>query len=406
MTRPSEGREVRQLLEHLGNGITSLHPDDLVEFVTAAAKMLGGEATAVLLADFGQRALHRFGSADDADSFAIDDDGPGTAYRSERVVVEELAPTTSRITSGSGAGPEGHAGHRLWIPIMDSAERLGVLGVELGPEDPDIELWTAFASLIGESLIAKSAYGDVLALTRRAEQMTLSAEMRWATLPPLTFTSDRVQITGILEPAYDIAGDTFDYALNGNELALAVLDAMGHGIEASQIATLALGEYRRCRREHCGLADMIRSIDQVIADEFGDDRYITGQFGTLDLDAGTLEILTAGHPRPVLFRDGLDAGDLPCHPNRPLGLGLVRTELSNFTLEHGDAVLFHTDGVTESRTDGGEEFGRERLIAAVHQGLGLGQPIAEVLRVTVQALHEHAAGPLRDDASLILVRWP
>ena len=144
----------------------------------------------------------------------------------------------------------------------------------------------------------------------------------------------------------------------------------------------------------------------MIAEQFGDDRYFTGQFGTFDMTSGELVIVNAGHPRPVLFRQGVDHGDLPCHPNRPLGLGLVRTEVSDFTLEPGDAVLFHTDGVVESRSATGEELGRGRLTHQVERGLRLGLPIAEVLRLAVQALHEHTAGPLRDDASLVLLHWP
>lgn len=52
----------------------------------------------------------------------------------------------------------------------------------------------------------------------------------------------------MLEPAYRVAGDSFDYALNDNILHMAVIDAMGHGLDAAAMATIAIGAYRHARR--------------------------------------------------------------------------------------------------------------------------------------------------------------
>ena len=44
------------------------------------------------------------------------------------------------------------------------------------------------------------------------------------------FSSPELAIAGLLEPAYFVAGDAFDYSLNGEILGFAILDAMGHGV--------------------------------------------------------------------------------------------------------------------------------------------------------------------------------
>jgi hypothetical protein len=62
---------------------------------------------------------------------------------------------------------------------------------------------------------------------RRCKTRTLAAEIQWELLPPLTFSTDRVVITGGLEPAYDIGGDSFDYAVNAATADLLVIDAVG-----------------------------------------------------------------------------------------------------------------------------------------------------------------------------------
>ncbi|WP_433221888.1 PP2C family protein-serine/threonine phosphatase [Dactylosporangium sp. CS-047395] len=78
--------------------------------------------------------------------------------------------------------------------------------------------------------------------------MQLAAEIIWTQLPPLTFATDRATVAAILEPAYEVGGDAFDYAANGDALHVALFDAVGHGIEASALTALTLSAYRNARR--------------------------------------------------------------------------------------------------------------------------------------------------------------
>jgi len=375
----------------LANGVTHLHPDDIAVHVERCAALLGASEATLWLVDIDQRTLRAFPEAA-AGQREVDEPGPGpgSAYRTE--------------TTGREPHPDGSGGTRLWIPLMDAAERLGVLGVVVGGDDDDPELWTAFASIIGETLVSKTAYGDSIIRTRRPRDVSLAAEMRWGLLPPLTFTSPHVEISGVLEPAYDIAGDTFDYAADGDVLRLAVLDAMGHGLEASQIANLAVAEYRRGRRRDRSLDDLLHDMDEVIAAQFGDNRFVTGQLAELDLTTGDLTVVNAGHPAPLLFRDGADVGDLPCRPCPPIGLGLIDTHETHTVLEAHDVVLFHTDGITESRSPGGEQFGRDRLAGVVVEALDRDERPAEILRQIVRAVAAHTDGPMRDDATAVILR--
>jgi serine/threonine protein phosphatase PrpC len=377
----------------LSNGSTHLLPHELPALVARCAAMLGGRDALLLLVDIEQRSLHPFGP-EAAASHPVDEAGPGAgqAYRTEDRVRVEI--------------PDGKGEARLWLPLLDSAERLGVFGVVVGPDDGDPELWAAFASAIGEFLVSKAKYGDSITRLRRTRPLSLAAEMRWSQLPPLTFTSPAVEISGVLEPAYEIAGDTFDYAVNGDALSLAVLDAMGHGLEASRMANLAVGEYRRGRRNDQTLGELVTGVDHIIATVFGDSRFVTGQFATLDLPTGHLRIINAGHPRPLLFREAGDVSEVECRPCPPLGLGLVSTEETRLDLRPGDVVLFHTDGITEARSSDGEQFGRDRLVAVVASALRQRDRPAEVLRQVVHAVSDHSDESFQDDATAVFLRWP
>lgn len=374
-----------------------LPPDDLASAVATAAAGLGGRHVEVWLVDLAQRQLNHL-SPPGARTLApqsVDGTAAGSAYRSVQTVDV----------------PADDGGRRLWVPILDSAERLGVLAVTVdGPAldgDPSgaMRRWTALASLLGELAVTKSAYGDAIALARRTEGVSLAAEMRWTMLPPLTFSSPDVTVSGILEPAYDIAGDCFDYAVNGEIVHVALLDAIGHGLEASLMANTAVAGYRSLRRAAAGLAETIMSLDRLIAQQYGEQRFITGQIATLDTGSGVLRMVNAGHPRPILFRGGSDIGDLPCEPCRPVGLGAVPTTETEIALEPGDSVLFHTDGVTDARSAQGAFFGRDQLADLVVRRMAGGDKPSEVLRRVVHTVLEYEDRRLSDDATLVALEW-
>ena len=363
-----------------------LYPADLAAEVGDACRHLGGLDVILLLADYDQVSLVGF-DADDGWSFPIDGPGAGQAFRDE-VVIEE-----------------GRSGGRraLWVPVKDSAERLGVLGVV---DDGSIEHtnWEAIASLVGELIVSKTQYGDHITRRRRRTQFSLAAEMRWGLLPPLTFTSPDVTIAGFLQPSHGIAGDAFDYSVTGRTASVAVFDAMGHGLEASRMANVAVGSYRNTRRAGADVVTSLVALDAVIASEFGGSRFVTAQMASFDLDSGVLTIVNAGHPPPLWLRGDGVVHVVDCPPTRPAGLGVEPTP-TVITLRRGEAILFLTDGIVDARSLSGEFFGDERLVLLVAELIDRGRPPAEVLRRALHGVLAHQAGRASDDATLLLLRW-
>ena len=366
-------------------------PDDVAPAVASHLESLGMSEPALFLVDLDQRLLVRLGPAENAgEVLDIERTLPGNAFRTQQVL-DEPAP-------GGGT--------RLWLPLLDGADRVGVMGVTLAvADDAAVRRARHMASIAAELIVSKSAFGDNLLLVRRLRDMDLAAEMRWAMLPPLTFTNDRVAIAGILEPAYEIAGDSFDYAVNGDLAHLAIVDAMGHGLEASRMANLAVGSYRHSRRHGLSLVETFGAMDRVVAEQFGPERFVTGQLTRLDLSTGCMSWVNAGHPRPLLWREGKLVDDLHCETSLPLGLGYVPAEVAQVFLQPGDSVLFLTDGVLEARSPQGDLFGRDRLGRLWLDAAAAGDLPAEILRRLCHSVLDHQQGRLQDDATLLLLAW-
>jgi len=125
-------------------------------------------------------------------------------------------------------------GGRLWQPLLHGAERLGVLETRhrVYPSGADRHDLEVIAALVAELIASRLFYGDAVEHTRRRLPMQVAAEIIWNQLPPLTLAVDGTLLTAVLEPCYDVGGDAFDYAANGDRLHVALFDTVGHGITA------------------------------------------------------------------------------------------------------------------------------------------------------------------------------
>ncbi|WP_233498669.1 PP2C family protein-serine/threonine phosphatase [Blastococcus sp. TF02A-26] len=356
------------------------------------AALLGAREAVIYLADYAQHALVPLAGEGVPERHEVTIDG-STAGRAFRRVEPVRSP---------GDGPA-----RLWLPMLDGAERIGV--VELVTDDEPDERFTeealTFASLLAEITVTRDAYSDHFARLRRRKPLGLAAEIQWDLLPPLTYASDRVVITGALEPAYDIGGDTFDYAANDPWVDLMVLDAVGHGLPAALLSTAAVGAYRHGRRSGRPLVEIAAAMDAVIAGQFPESRFATAALARLDKRSGVLEWVNCGHPEPLIVRDGALIHPPSCRPARPLGLQAVPPELCSTQLRPGDRVVLYTDGVVEARSPSGEFFGEERLADLIVRAEGAGETPPETMRRLMGSVMQHQEGQLQDDASIVMVEW-
>jgi serine phosphatase RsbU (regulator of sigma subunit) len=373
-----------------------LAPVDLVAAASEAARPYGFDDIVIYVTDYAQERLvplpatGAVAASRDyaaADSVPIDGSVAGRAYSRLELVEAEL-----------------HGRARCFAPVVSGMERLGVLGAAVEGPGCDREVLADLAALVGQLLISKGLHSDYLERARRLAPMSLAAEMQWALLPPLTFGSESVVISGLLEPCYEVGGDAFDYALDSGEAVVGIFDAMGHGVEASLLSSLAIGAYRNSRRIGLDLADTYTEIDRVLS-RHRPDEFVTGVFGRLDLATGRFRWVNAGHLPPLLLRGGRVVRVLETEPSLPLGLGDGPPVPAEEALEPGDRLLVFTDGVVDARSPDGEVFGEARLIDMLRRTTASGYSAAEALRRLKGEILAHQKGHLADDATILFVEW-
>lgn len=366
-------------------------PDDVPRLVVEHARGLGTDDAALYLVDYEQRVLVPVPNGD----------GP---VRDEVVIETTLAGRCYRTLDVQQA-PDGHGGRRVWVPVLDGAERLGVLEFNLGPDhEPGTEALVAFAGLIAGLVMSKQAYGDCFENVRRRRPMSLAAELAWRLLPPLTFGTDRLVISGVLAPVYELGGDSFDYSVDATSARIAIFDAMGHGLEAGLLASVAMATSRNSRRAGDDLIETTLAIDGAIATHFGPAQFVTAVLAELELATGRLVWSVRGHHPPLLLRKGRIVKTLQAEVGLPLGIGGTVT-VAEEMLEPADQVLFFTDGVIEARAADGEFFGVDRLVDMVSRTSASATPAPEMMRRLMHAILAHQEGGMQDDATIVVVEW-
>lgn len=359
----------------------SVHLDQLLDLTCGP-----GFDPVVYLADFSRQTLF-----------------PLAASVPEEPVAGSLAGRAFTTGKPVTSDRDGHA--RVWVPVVEQTARIGVLAVSFTDADSgrvaQAELLGAFAGLIvtGMSLVS-----DIPFVQRRGRSMSLPASMQWDLLPPWSTRVPGVLIAGMLEPAYDIAGDAFDFAVDDHTVNFAIFDGMGHGINSTMLTGLVVGAYRHARRDAVPIPGLHVAIDEALASGYDDLSFATGILGSLSTGTGRLDWTCAGHPRPLLLRDRSVVAELECEGTLPFGLGTGTPVVSHHDLEPGDMVLLYTDGVTEARADG-DQFGVDRLTDLLEREAASEQPPDELLRRLVHELLAYHGSGLRDDATLLLLQW-
>jgi hypothetical protein len=161
-----------------------LAADDLAAVVAEHARALGARETVLYLDDYEQVTLLPLTGAriPARQELAIEGTVAGRAFRRVQVV-----PSTASKRV-----------HRLWMPLLNGVERLGVVEFVLrAPSGPELEAdLRALVSLTAELIVVNDGYGDVFSRLRRRKTLSLAAEMQSELLPPLTCGTHRVVITG------------------------------------------------------------------------------------------------------------------------------------------------------------------------------------------------------------------
>ena len=336
-----------------------------------------------------ERRILRAGRGLPEGAVSVEDSPHGEAYRSGRPQVVH------------------HEGRTTIIVVVTARQvREGVLEVVIdrpAVSQRDVDHVRTAALLLGYVLNAADRWTDEFHTTRRRKEMSLPAEMQWSQLPLAAFSTTDVSIAGAIEPAYDVGGDTFDYACDADLLSAGVFDAMGHGLTAARLSALGMATYRNARRRGDGIGLQAATIHDALRPVFDREGYMTGVMIEIDLRHPDRSwILRAGHHPPILQRAGEPARVLDVEGGLPFGMPFDGSApVLPLSLRVGDRLVLFSDGVTEARPEGGDAFGLRSLMRELETLRDVSP--REMTRRVTGAVRAYRADDLADDATILAI---
>jgi serine phosphatase RsbU (regulator of sigma subunit) len=235
------------------------------------------------------------------------------------------------------------------------------------------------------------------------QEINIARDIQQALLPKDFRDFPHLSVTGINFPCLSVGGDYFDvFPLSDNRTAFLIADVSGKGLGAALLTTMLQGALSAMTLG-TDPAQVFNHVNKFLCSHAEVGRYATMFFGILDQE-GHLEFINAGHPSPILLRNGV-AEEAFAEGSFPVGL-VPEAEYTAvcLKLEPGDTMVLFSDGVTEAMDPAEELYGVPRLRELLNGRLEC--PLEELQKCVLESVETFTRGASQaDDLTLLIVRY-
>jgi serine phosphatase RsbU (regulator of sigma subunit) len=251
---------------------------------------------------------------------------------------------------------------------------------------------------------------EALATTVRQQRddllrdVELAAQVQRLFLPSAKPAIPGLEIAGMMHPARGVGGDYYDYfPVDARTTQIVVADVAGKGVPAALLMSATAAAMRFGANHDRNMLEQVQRLNTGILLASDDERYVTLLIAEIDTHRRMIRYVNCGHNPALLFRASTGTLTRLNSSCPPLGLSAEEIcELVSADLSPGDVVVFYTDGVTEAGNQLGEEFGMERLFAAVCSSSSLS---AEDLMSSIyNAAADFCGDDFNDDVTILVVK--
>jgi phosphoserine phosphatase RsbU/P len=296
----------------------------------------------------------------------------------------------------------------LAIPMLHKGKVIGVLDLE----SPQLNYFTAehvqtlsiLAANLAVSLENARLYEQVAKDEARLERDLQAAKrIQGALLRPVPTSDYGLDVAARYLSAREVCGDLYEFLHYGpQQLGIALGDVSGKGTAAALYGAVAIGIMRSLAPQKLQPAEMLRQMNQVIGERRIEGRFMTACFATWQKGRQKLRVANAGQSQPLLYKGGkCDRIELAGFP-----LGIfeeVQYDEWGVTLDVGDILVFHSDGIAETANTEGQFFGTTRLRRLIEKHHEItSAELADLILREVDWFAQSA--PLSDDRTLVILK--
>jgi sigma-B regulation protein RsbU (phosphoserine phosphatase) len=304
------------------------------------------------------------------------------------------------------------AGSLLIVPLLSHENVIGILyatkEIEYGFDQDDVDILSGFADQVAIAIENARLIEKSFENARLQRELMLAQEMQKRLLPQELPVFATVDMKAVSSPALEVGGDYYDIVrINERLVGIVIGDVSGKGVGAAFYMAEVKGIFQSLAKIFPSPSEFMKKANEALVSSIDKRSFISLIYSTIDIITGELIVARAGHC-PMLYISSTAKEYI-----RPQGLGLgMKTgaifddtiEEKKIMMKSGDVCVFYTDGVTESRSSNGEEFGYERLLDVVDAHKH--QSAEEIKEAIIQTVWNYTdAQGYHDDLTIFVVKW-
>jgi len=296
----------------------------------------------------------------------------------------------------------------ICAPLKSESQLLGVLQVLNPREKPafeaeDFEGFCAYANLTATAIEKLRTLEKIRAQERVERDLEIAAEIQSGLLSrAIPKIVQGAAFSAHNSPAANVGGDFYGvFARSHDEICFAIGDVSGKGISAALLMAQTLSAMQFVLAATTGPSTALARLNETLFANVIRGMFVTTIIGRMTPASRRVEIASAGHCLPLLVKSGGAATKIDTPAALPLGiLPKVAYRHGSLVLEPGDRIVVYTDGLSESRKEGGDSQFDERLLE--HASGPAADTNALLNRLVKAELRHRGAGHQLDDLTILV----
>ncbi len=244
---------------------------------------------------------------------------------------------------------------------------------------------------------------------RMAKELEIARSVQMSLLPKSDPKAEGYDIAGICIPAQEVGGDYYDFvSLGGRKIGIAIGDVSGKGVPAAIYMTLTKGILQSHAEDNVSPKSVLSKVNSLMYKTIERNSFVSMFYAILDLERRTIRFARAGQCPIILTQSAGGAGSFLTPKGMALGLEMGKVfdsvlEEQEISLKSGEVLVFYTDGFTEAMNIREEEFGEDRLVAAIARHRE--QPAHAMIQNLCEEVRVFAGDrPQHDDMTMVVVK--
>lgn len=242
---------------------------------------------------------------------------------------------------------------------------------------------------------------------RVTKELELAARIQRELLPSQVPKVEGIEIAAGLIPAEEIGGDCFDFIpIDKDNILVYVGDVTGHGVPSGLVVAIANAVVYSFARSKT-VKDVLVNTNHILRQKTSPNMFLTMIMVKWNNLAKRLTYVSAGHERMLFY--SIDEKKVHSAPGGGMALGMLPDistllEEREVKMKTGDLLVLYSDGITEAKNVGNEEFGVERL-KRILRDCGMMQS-AEAVKNAILSEVKQFIGSIKqaDDVTLVVIR--